>query len=404
MTEQHDISIVGGGPAGSYTAFACLRQNPEADVAIYDTRKVIGKPVNCAGGIVTFWLDKLGITLPKKVVAQPIRGLRIVGPRKQVWEHHQDDIGDDRDIGYVMDRQKFDQWNLDRAKRAGATVHLGENPALWDQPYHFPGSRYVIGADGWKSGLATHYGLPTEVADHEMHVGWEYRIRMPEYDQDYITFFLADQWAPEGYVWAFPEGGDIVKIGLGIPKSYRAEGRDRTTDVRGFLRRFLDDFPEYDCERVERAASGSGMIPTSKPLPEIATKVVRGGEFWLGVVGDAARMVDPLHGGGISTAMLAARIAGTVISKEQPLDRYQKIWDREERPELMRRYAMKEALTQWENPELNRMMTALEGFQFESSAAPAEAARMILHVVRKAPRLFTTTAAKTLRAYASVKF
>ncbi len=404
MIEHHDISIVGGGPAGAYTAYACMRQNPEADVAIYDARRVIGQPVNCAGGCVSYWLDKLGVKLPKKVIAAPIRGLRIVGPQKQVWEHHQDDIGDDKDIGYVMYRQKFDQWNLDRAEKAGAVIHLGENPALWDKPYHFPGSRYVIGADGWRSGLASHYGLPTEVEDHEMHVGWEYRIRMPEYDQDYITFWLGDQWAPEGYCWVFPEGGDIVKIGLGIPKSYRAKDRPRSTDVRGFLRQFLSDFPEYDCERVERTASGSGMIPTSKPLPEIVRRIVRGGEFQLGIVGDAARMVDPLHGGGIATAMLAARICGTVMSKGADLMEYQKIWDREERPELMRRYAMKEALTVWKNPELNRMMKALNGFTFESSAAPAEAARMILHVLMKAPKLFTSTAASTLRAYASVKF
>ncbi len=395
------VSIVGGGPAGSYTAYVIKRNNPDIDVAIHDARRQIGNPVNCAGGIVSFWLDRLGVRLPDSVVRGKIRGLRIVGPNGQSFEHHQDDIGEEREIGFVMDRQGFDQWLLDRAEQAGAEVNLGSNPAHWDPAYTFEGSDYIMGCDGWKSGLGTHLGLKTEVSDVDMHVGWEYRVRVPEYDQDYITFYVADEWAPEGYVWAFPEGGDVVKLGLGIPRSYKREGHDRRVDVRGYLERFLEDFPELNGVRVERKASGAGMIPTSKPMAEFVT--IRDDQ-WYGLVGDAARMVDPLHGGGISTAMLAARVAGHVIAEEKPLSAYQRQWDKVWRPEHLRRYAMKEALTYWGNIELVKLVRALQDFHFRTSDAPAETGRMILHVLKKEPKMFGQMAARTLAGYAGVQW
>lgn len=394
MTVPDAVSIVGGGPAGSYTAYVAKKVNPDLDITIYDARRVIGNPVNCAGAIVSFWLDKLNLKLPDHVVKQTLRGLRIVGPDGSVWEHHQDDLGEDRDVGYVMDRQAFDQWNLDRAMKAGVEVTLGENPQKWDNPYDFGEADYIIGADGWKSSLGDHHGFDVQVADHDMHVGYEHRVIAPDYDQDYISFYLGDKWCPEGYVWVFPEGGNVVKVGLGVPMTYRK-------DLKKYLRNWLDDYPEFDGERTETIASGSGRIPTSKPLPSF-TKQINGSGIAL--VGDAARQVDPLHGGGIATAMLSAELLGMVIAKGEKVSKYDQLWDARYRPEHLRRYAMKEALTQWGNPELCRMVNALKSFSFNTSDAPVEAARMIVHVMKKEPKMFGRAAIGMLRAFATAKY
>lgn len=394
-----DVSIVGGGPAGAYTGYIAKKLNPDLEVTIYDARKRIGYPVNCAAGIVTFWLKRLGIKLPDRVIRQRLKGLRIVGPDGREWTHHQDDIGEDKDVGVVMDRREFDQWQLDRAKKVGVEVQLGVNPARWDTPYEFNGSRYIIGADGWKSSLGTHHGFDTKVSDLNMHIGYEHRVKMPEYDQDYITFYIGNKWAPSGYVWIFPEGNGVVKVGLGIPKAYNKRPEHA---IRSCLRRFLADFPEYDGERTEKGASGAGFIPTSKPINEFVMRMNDGS--WVGLVGDAARMVDPLHGGGIATAMLAGRIAGQVIGNEKPLSDYQVQWDRKWRPEHMRRYSMKEALTQWGDWELNKMVGALGNFHFRTSDAPVEAGRMMLHMLKKEPAMFTKAVGRALASYATARF
>lgn len=391
-----DVAIVGGGPAGSYTAYRALMNNPDLEVHIYDKRKEIGNPVNCAGGIVTFWLKRLGMKLPRHLIRARLKGLKIVAPDGTEWVHHQDDLGDDEIIGYVMDRRKFDEWNLERAMKAGAVVHLGENPARWDHPYKFY-SKYIIGADGWQSQLGTHFGFKTEVDDQDMHVGVEYRINMPEYDQDYITFYIGHRWAPQGYLWIFPEGNDVVKVGLGIPRSYA-----RTTSLRHYLLNFLADYPEYDQEHLENRASGSGYIPTARPMKQLTTKL--SSNQWIGLVGDAARQVDPLHGGGISTAMLAAQLCGQVMADGRRLSLYRTLWDQQWRPEHNRRYAMKETLTGWSDQELNKMIRALQSFSFESSRAPVEAGRMMLHLVKKEPRMFTAGAARMLASYATARF
>lgn len=393
VDEKFDVSIVGGGPAGAAVAQHILA-NDEISVAIYDRRDPVGRPVNCAGGIVSYWLEKIGIDLPDSVIANEIRGLRIIGPDGCEWAHHNDDINESDSIGVVMYRDKFDQWNLDRALGMGAVLKSPVDPSKFEEPYTFPGSKYVIGADGWRSGMAEHIGLDMNIAAREMHIGYEHRVITPEYDQDYITFYLGHEWAPGGYVWAFPEGGDIVKIGLGIQS-------DAKHNCKYYLKQFLRDFPMFDGERTERKASGAGFIPTCKPM-ENFVKQINGS--WYGIVGDAARQVDPLHGGGISTAILAGQICGDVIAISGPLSMYQTLWDKEHKPEHLRRWAMKEALLSWDDEKINKMVTTLHGFKFETSRAPVEAAKMILHLVKNVPGMFSATLLKALYGYAKATF
>ena len=134
------------------------------------------------------------------------------------------------------------------------------------------------------------------------------------------------------------------------------------------------------------------------------TFIKRKNKAWYGLVGDAARQVDPLHGGGISTAMLAAQMCGKVISNGGPLSAYQSAWDATHRPEHIRRWVMKEALISWDDDKLNKMVNFLHGFEFETSRAPVEAARMILHLAKAAPGMFGSAVLKTLYEYAKVKF
>jgi len=71
----------------------------------------------------------------------------------------------------------------------------------------------------------------------------------------------------------------------------------------------------------------AGALSTNKPLPRTVTA-------GLMLVGDAARMIDPLTGGGIANACLSGRLAGEVAAQalqagdvsEAFLQRYERAW------------------------------------------------------------------------------
>lgn len=389
-----DVAIVGGGPAGAATARTILQIDPSMNVVIYDARDPIGVPVNCAGAIAYFWLDHVGMKIPDKVIAQQIKGVHIHGPGGSEWSHHQNDIGEDDPIGAVMYRDKFDQWNLRNAEKAGADVQLGVNPARWSKKYDFGDTEYQIGADGWKSSFGRHCGFNTHINPDHLHIGVEYRMIVPEYDQDYLTLYIDNRYAPSGYLWIFPEGDNVVKIGLGIAKSSE-------TSLKDYLDVFLKDHPEYDGERVEKTSSGSGWIPVSLPMDNF---VKRATGVWYGLVGDAARQVDPLHGGGITNAMVAARILGQAIVAGKGLDKYQKEWTKRHRSEHERRFAMARTLDTWDNKQIEKFVSSLSNFSFKTSNMPKELSRLILHVVREAPEMFANSIIRILATYVKQRY
>ena len=120
--------------------------------------------------------------------------------------------------------------------------------------------------------------------------------------------------APGGYAWMFPKSKG-ANIGLGIQRSF-AKGRN--------LNQYTDDFvSKYE---GEISFTGAGSLPMSGTLK----KFVKGNYM---LVGDAAGMVLPSNGAGITIAMIGGRIAGQVISEHLssgiPLEEYEKRWKKQ---------------------------------------------------------------------------
>jgi flavin-dependent dehydrogenase len=109
---------------------------------------------------------------------------------------------------------------------------------------------------------------------------------------------------PSGYAWIFPKDG-FVNIGVGFPN---ALGRL----ARPYLSRFLESEGALKPGAVETLAFKGHQLPT---LTE-TTKLSKGAVV---LVGDAAGLVEPFTGDGISYALHSAEIAAEVISRN--LDR-----------------------------------------------------------------------------------
>jgi digeranylgeranylglycerophospholipid reductase len=100
--------------------------------------------------------------------------------------------------------------------------------------------------------------------------------------------------APSGYAWVIPKGPDTANVGLGV-RAGKLEG-----NIKDHLRRFCDDLG------FEILSYGGGWIPMGGPVK----RMVDGTTL---AVGDAAGLVMPSNGGGISQAIISGCFAAEAI-------------------------------------------------------------------------------------------
>src|SRR3989441_11927510 len=151
-----DVLVVGAGPAGAVAAREAKCAAPELDVALLERDPAPGTPVRCAEGVGDAGLREFADPDGASWVARKITRVILVAP---------DDTEvkvEARDVGWILDRTRFDAFLADEAGRAGAAVLVeseaagvrpradgtrdagGRNPR-GEQMFR---ARIVIGADG----------------------------------------------------------------------------------------------------------------------------------------------------------------------------------------------------------------------------------------------------------------
>ncbi|MEK6851086.1 MAG: NAD(P)/FAD-dependent oxidoreductase, partial [Candidatus Thermoplasmatota archaeon] len=139
--------------------------------------------------------------------------------------------------------------------------------------------------------------------------------------------------------------------------------RDRA-DARLYLDRFVRDRPSLARGQVLQEIAGA--VSVSPPLE----RTVADG---LILVGDAARLVDPLTGGGIRNACLSGRFAGEVAGEALSagdasaafLARYEGRWRERLEETLYRNYVIKEKLLGMDDATIGRIVRALAETRLE---------------------------------------
>ncbi|MBS7623619.1 NAD(P)/FAD-dependent oxidoreductase, partial [Candidatus Bathyarchaeota archaeon] len=103
-----------------------------------------------------------------------------------------------------------------------------------------------------------------------------------------------------GYFWIFPRSGRSVNVGVGVQA-----GKSNTHPKTQLYSQILSKPLFKDTEVL---TAGGGYVPTRRPLDSLVGDGVM-------IVGDAACLVNPIHGGGIGPSMLSGRIAADVASE-----------------------------------------------------------------------------------------
>lgn len=383
-----DVLVVGAGPAGSVAALEAQHAAPGLDVVLLERDRAVGAPVRCAEGVGDAGLREFANPDGAPWVARKITRVIFLAPDDTEVKVAE------RDVGWILDRTRFDALLAAQAVAAGVHLHVGTEATgmtrgpdgRWAVTVRGPGgadtykARVVIGADGVETMVGRWAGLDTRVPSRDMESCAQYVVQGIDFDPDAIYLQFGDQIAPGGYAWLFPKGHDVANVGLGI-LALKGKGRSARDYLDAWIAR---RYPQG--ARVGYTVGGVIVHPTIK---QTTTDGVL-------VAGDAAHMVNPLSGGGIVNAMKAGRLAGRTAAEAIArgdtsagrLRSYHDAWMRMLGEDHLKYYRIKQALERLDD-------TFYDGLARTVNAIPEgkrTLGRIFAHALVKHPQLIPVAA------------
>lgn len=379
--------MVGAGPAGCVAAREAAANGKGLDVLLIERDRAIGAPVRCAEGVgsagLREFLDPAGADWVARRITKVI-----------FWAPDDTEVRvAEGDVGYVLDRTRFEPVLADEARRAGAEVLIRTEAcgmerldSGWKVRLLGPRgdeevlAKVVIGADGVESMVGRWAGLDTRVASRDMESCAQYVVSNIDFDPDAIYLHFTGRWAPGGYGWIFPKGVGVANVGVGMV-ALKSDGRN--------ARQYLDDY-------VARYFPGGTVVGLTVGGVIVATTVKRTTTDGVMLAGDAAHMINPLSGGGIVNAMKAGRLAGRHAASAlaegdtsgKRLHRYHDDWMALLGDDHLKYYRLKEALTKLDDAFFSRLARTVNAIPLEKRTL----GRIFAHALVNHPQLIPVAA------------
>ncbi|HOX35273.1 MAG TPA: NAD(P)/FAD-dependent oxidoreductase [Methanoregulaceae archaeon] len=308
MKNKYDVLVIGGGPAGAVAAKTAARSG--LSTCLVEKRPAIGVPVRCAEGIGREALTEFIDPHPRFISAE-MKGAAIVAPDGFVMKLASSMAGNK--VGFILDRKVFDRELVWKAAEAGADIFVktrATGPVMDGSKVagaHLEScgekktvkADVVIAADGVESKFSKWCGVDTTVPMREIMTSAQYVLTDIDIDPYATVFYLGNEVAPEGYLWVFPKGERTANVGIGI------SGRKSGNGHRA--KNYLDTFIKKTFPSGKTIEFIVGGVSVCEPLPSTV-------DNGLIIAGDAARVVDPLTGGGIYNGMFTGRLAAEVAA------------------------------------------------------------------------------------------
>ncbi|MDD1728005.1 MAG: NAD(P)/FAD-dependent oxidoreductase [Methanospirillum sp.] len=360
MKSTYDMLVIGAGPAGAFAAKTAAEKG--LSVLMVEKRPAPGAPVRCAEGVGKELLREF-MKPDERWVAAEIERAHLIAPDGFRMEMNPEKAGSE--VGYVLHRKVFDRELVWQAAAAGSDIMVKtracspvmENGVVKGALLEYNGTvtevraGVTIAADGVESKFARWCGVNTTVPLREMETCAQYLMTGSDIDPHATEFFAGNDVAPGGYVWIFPKGEKTANVGIGIGGDRGGKPGIRPID---YLNRFVKQhFPNG--KTIELIAGG---VSICKPLE---STVADG----LMIVGDAARVSDPLTGGGIYNALYTGKTAGEVavdsLAKgdvsRKALMKYDETWRASYMGKaLERNYQIKEVFVKLTDDDLNSII------------------------------------------------
>ena len=324
MKNEYDIVVVGAGPAGSMAARFAAEHG--VSVLMLEKDRDIGYPVRCGEAISKEGVEEF-INSDERWIKAHITKFSFIAPDETevVLQF------DSKQEGYVLERRIFDYELARTAAEAGTEILtrayvkdlLFDDDKVAGVKYEHNGeqkeirAKIVIAADGVESRVGRWAGLKTHIDFRDMECCAQVTAANISVEQDTLYFYFGSDVAPQGYFWIFPKGNNLANIGLGV-SGMVGKKRSAQTFLNSFMKKYYPDAP------VLTAIAGG--VPSAVTLDNISAPGIA-------LVGDAARQVNPLSGGGIASGMIGGSIAGRIAGEAVKMNKlnhllsYDKAWN-----------------------------------------------------------------------------
>lgn len=319
MSDRVDVLVVGGGPAGSATAFHLARRGHQVvlvDKAAFPREKPCSEYLSPEA---VRHLASIGVVEDlERAGGQPLFGTTVFGPRgaKLTGRFAETVVRPFRDAGLSVSRRILDQRLLDAARAAGATVR--ERSAVEELIYEQGAiagavvrqanggtrvirARVTVGADGLHSLVARRLGRRRHLAPSR--IAFVAHVAGVPGLEGIAEMHVGDA----GYVGLNRIATGIANVALVVPRHLARAARG---DAAGYFFRTLDSLPGVR-GRV-RADHIVRKVLVTGPFAAWSGRVTADGGL---LVGDAADFFDPFTGEGICSALHGAELVATTLNE-----------------------------------------------------------------------------------------
>ena len=318
--EHRQVIVIGAGPAGSAAAQKLAEEG--LDVLVLERRSIVGNPAQC-GECIPHWGEVIGtfnhledhdwlkeyFDFPERLILHRLDNMRVFLPSGKSYHFELD--------AFAGHRLQFDGYLADKAVRAGAEIRMSTSLKRLQQQRK-ANRELLVTSEGRftcdylidASGSLAHVGRLRHGQDRDVRPEDQVPTIYAQVKGDVPETFdvFLGSVAPSGYAWIIPKGPGFANVGLGV-RAGKLEG-----DLKGHLERFCNDL------NLEIISFGGGWIPMGGPVK----RMVDGTTL---AVGDAAGLVMPSNGGGISQAIISGCFAAEAIvanlRHQTPLSTYE---------------------------------------------------------------------------------
>jgi geranylgeranyl reductase family protein len=318
MNRDYDVIVVGGGPGGSTAAKFCAQAGLKT---LLIEKERLPRYKACGGCLSLKTIHLLNFDL-SPVIENTIYGAKFTYLLKDPFH-----IQFDSPIAFMVTRDRFDQFLIEKAREKGAEILEGEKVVKVIErddgaEVELTKGRkfcceYLIGADGSESIVARSLSTSSLKRDGNGNavvsdIPFGSAIHFPKKELSLIHLDFGG--VPNGYAWVFPKR-ERLSVGIGV--MFR-EGQKM--NPRQYFNAFISGLNYINRGGVEKIFGH----PLSYFYDE--GQKVSQGRFL--IVGDAAHLMDPLMGEGIYYAIRSGMLAAEAIvqSKQKgvsPSDLYQ---------------------------------------------------------------------------------
>src|SRR5437879_2805660 len=189
---DHDVLVVGAGPAGSVAAAEAKRAAPELDVLLIERDPFVGTPVRCAEGVGDPGLREFADPDGAPWAARKITRVIILAPDdtevKVAWS----------DVAWILDRTRFDAALAAQAAAEGVEVQVATEAVgmgrtadgRWAMRLRTSSgagtvwAHLVVGAEGVETMVGRWAGLDTRVPARDMESCAQYVLDGIDFDAE----------------------------------------------------------------------------------------------------------------------------------------------------------------------------------------------------------------------------